>query len=105
MLSGKRLRKLLGQREGDRLVIWPMFDLNEQLEDGSASFDLRLGTRFAAAKRRRITHIDAYSDAPHQTAFVEEYYVPVGQEFVIHPRHFVLATTLEWVRLPTDLGA
>lgn len=106
MLSGKAIRtKLEEKSDDDRLVIWPLFDLNEQVEDGAASFDVRLGTRFASAKRRRLTHIDAYAEAAHQTSYVDEHYVPVGSEFVIHPRHFVLATTLEWVRLPRDLGA
>src|SRR6266496_4254555 len=106
MLSGKSIRaKLEAPGDDDRLVIWPLFDLERQLEDGSASFDVRLGPRFASAKRRRLTHIDAYAAASHQTSYVDEHYVPVGSEFVIHPRHFVLATTLEWVRLPRDLGA
>lgn len=106
MLSGKQLRDLLLDKgDGDRLVIWPLFDLEKQVDEGAASIDLRLGTRFAAAKRRRITHIDAYGEASHQTAVLDEYFVPVGKEFVIHPRHFVLATTLEWIRLPADLGA
>lgn len=106
MLSGTQIRDLLDRKVGDdRLVIWPLFDLSKQLEDGAASFDLRLGPRFAAAKRRALTHIDAYAHSPHQTATLDEYYVPVGHKFVIHPGHFVLATTLEWVRLPASLGA
>jgi dCTP deaminase len=121
MLSGKRLRKLLSARGNgtkDRLVVWPMFDLDAQVEDAAASIDLHLGTRFAAAKRRRIAGIRAYGSilddeeearggaavAPPQDA-LEEYYVPVGDTFVLHPRHFVLAQTLEWVKLPANLGA
>jgi dCTP deaminase len=33
------------------------------------------------------------------------YYVPFTGKYVLHPRSFVLATTLEWVRLPRYLGA
>jgi dCTP deaminase len=105
MLSGKAIRGRLDPASADPLVIWPLFDAAKQIDDTAASFDVRLGTRFAAAKRRRLTHIDAYAHAAHQTAFVDEHYVPVGGEFVIHPRHFVLATTLEWVRLPGNLAA
>jgi dCTP deaminase len=32
-------------------------------------------------------------------------YVPFGQDFFLHPRAFVLAVTLEWVRIPGNLAA
>jgi dCTP deaminase len=31
-------------------------------------------------------------------------YVPFGERFVLHPGNFVLAVTLEWLRLPADLA-
>ncbi|HLG70833.1 MAG TPA: dCTP deaminase [Chloroflexota bacterium] len=34
-----------------------------------------------------------------------EHYVPFGEYFVLHPRHFVLGSTLEYVRLPPEMGA
>jgi dCTP deaminase len=35
----------------------------------------------------------------------KQHFVPFAQEFVLHPARFVLATTLEWIRLPQNYGA
>ncbi len=32
------------------------------------------------------------------------HYVPFGREYVLHPGHFVLGATLEWIRLPRNLA-
>lgn len=32
------------------------------------------------------------------------FYVPFGSTFIVHPGRFVLAATLEWVRVPETLG-
>lgn len=31
--------------------------------------------------------------------------MPFGESYFLHPRAFVLATTLEWIRLPSDIAA
>src|SRR5439155_25248964 len=36
---------------------------------------------------------------------VERIFVPFGETFVLHPNQLVLATTLEYVRLPANVGA
>jgi dCTP deaminase len=33
------------------------------------------------------------------------HYIPFGSEFILHPHSFVLAVTLEWIRLPKTLAA
>lgn len=33
------------------------------------------------------------------------HYIPFGGEFILHPHSFVLAVTLEWIRLPRTLAA
>lgn len=105
ILTGAQIRKRLQSDTLDsRLILWPFFDPSTQIESGSASVDLRLGSRFAVAKRRRMTHLDPYVSYSHPNLVVDEHYVRVGGTFVLHPRHFVLATTLEWVRLPPDLA-
>lgn len=35
----------------------------------------------------------------------ERYLVPFGKDFILHPHNFVLAVTLEWIRMPTHLSA
>jgi dCTP deaminase len=38
-------------------------------------------------------------------AQLDEHYVPIGDGFVLHPRHFVLGATLEYIRMPLDCAA
>jgi dCTP deaminase len=33
------------------------------------------------------------------------HYIPFGSEFILHPNSFVMAVTLEWIRLPRTLAA
>jgi dCTP deaminase len=42
--------------------------------------------------------------ATNEANIAKIYYVPFGRPFVLHPQHFVLAVTLEWLRLPNDLA-
>src|SRR5436309_13869423 len=37
--------------------------------------------------------------------FTRTQYVPFGSKYVLHPGGFVLGATLEWIRLPKNLGA
>ncbi|WP_363316890.1 dCTP deaminase [Chelatococcus sp.] len=77
------------------------------MPDGAASVDLRLGRWFLAIQQSRTSQINLSQtrDADHFEA--EEgrmYYVPFGERFVVHPGRFVLAATLEWIRVPPTLG-
>jgi dCTP deaminase len=38
------------------------------------------------------------------TQIAQSVHVRFGQDFILHPRSFVLGVTLEWFRLPSDLG-
>jgi dCTP deaminase len=88
----------------DPLVIIPMADPDELAASGSASIDLRLGTWFVSLRQARMSHLEV--DAPSQNIqFSKTHYVPFGESYYLHPRSFVLATTLEWLRLPCDIAA
>lgn len=90
-----------------RIVISPILESKRQLDPAGASIDLRIGTRFTVARRAKVTDLD--SNRPDfESRFgslQDEYYVPIGDYFVLHPNHFVLGETLEYVRLPPDVGA
>src|SRR5437764_12657416 len=105
------------------LVVRPAPDA-EALRANTASIDLHLGCWFAAMRESRLPllHLDDDIDrvvakaklSPDQIEVLEDhlpaglvtseaniaktYYVPFGRPFVLHPHHFVLAVTLEWVR-------
>lgn len=91
----------------DPLVITPLLIDEDNLQD-AASIDLRLGTWFVTLKARRHYVLDIYSnqedELPSENSLTNKYYVPFGKEFVLHPRQFVLAITLEWIRVPLSLA-
>lgn len=43
---------------------------------------------------------EAYSEARS----AKRIFIPFGQEFILHPGRFVLASTLEWLNFPACLG-
>ena len=91
----------------DRLVIAPMPDLAELRSKSEASIDLRLGSWFSTTKARRHPILDIYEDEgspPKEASLSSTYYVPFREKFILHPRRFVLAVTLEWIRIPSFLG-
>jgi len=90
----------------ERIVIRPQPTIaGEKL--GAASVDLRLGCWFGQLRRSRMTHFDI-APTPEGVARdirpLKRHYVPFGQKFILHPRDFVLAATLEWIRMPALLA-
>lgn len=89
----------------DPLVLTPMPDLAELRRSGTASLDLRLGTWFLTPKKTRHPLLDVSSPAgaqPSEESFTNAHFVPFGKRFILHPHSFVLAATLEWIRMPRD---
>lgn len=112
-LSGKTIRELLQKTEpkdrDKRLVVSPILEPKEQLKDAEASIDVRLGFDFALVTASDVDSIDEFSETPKWTnedGFERLYkliYRPIGQKLVIHPHQFILASTLEYIRLPYNL--
>lgn len=87
----------------DRLVITPIL---EPAQVGSGSVDLRLGTEFLLRRRTHGAGLDPGEDLQSSVDLRHErIVVPVGETLWLHPQDFVLASTLEFIRLPCDLGA
>jgi dCTP deaminase len=110
VLSTEAIRRRL--RESDvarRLVISPLLDEDEQIKRGQASVDIRLGFNFCLVTASLFGSIDEFQDtSTERKSFRDLYrreYVPFGSSIIIHPHQFVLAQTLEYIRLPTDLMA
>ena len=89
ILSDKTIKKML---ESNELSIDPI-DF-EQI--GPASVDLRLGNTFLTP--RATNGVCSMSEAP-------EYDAVTADEFIVPTRGFVLATTIEVIRLPHNLTA
>ena len=110
LLGYEEIKKLLCKDTAtdvrDRLIISPILELEEQLKPGCASIDLRLGHHFRVAKRTRVSHLNRQEDdyQAKLQRYNEEYFVQLGDFFVLHPRQFVMGETLEWVHLPRNLA-
>jgi dCTP deaminase len=101
ILSDKTIRDLLDQGQ---LGILPLVDdqinpagprVGKQIQP--ASVDLRLGTHFLKLDEHNIAYIDLENPAKY-ISFEKE-------EIILPPHSFMLATTMEYIRLPHDLTA
>jgi dCTP deaminase len=92
-----------------KLVISPLLDEKSQAKTGQAAIDLRLGFEFCLVTASSFGFIDEFnSENHHPESFSKLYrreYVPFGSRIIIHPHQFMLAQTLEYLRLPCDLMA
>jgi dCTP deaminase len=88
-------------------VIAPLIDPLTQIS--STSIDLRLGTRYKIFRKIRGARIDPAGDTVRikknkQEGLIEDIRLKGPPEsIVLHPSEFALASTLEYIRLPTDI--
>ncbi|AOW80656.1 MAG: dCTP deaminase [Halobacteriota archaeon] len=93
---------ILDRLESGTLVIEPLDDPALQIQP--ASVDVRLGEEFLEFQRTNIPSI--HPQRENQVSdYVSETNVAEGEEFILHPGDFVLATTKERVEIPSDLVA
>lgn len=92
-----------------RLIVRPMLDEPGQLKEGQSSIDIRLGLNFCLIAPSLFGSISEFGEIvgpilPLSKLYRREY-IPLGSSIVIHPHQFMLAQTLEYIRLPKDLMA
>ena len=97
VLSDGDIKKALKTK---RIVITPAPDLKIQL--GSCSIDLRLGNIFRIFDHSRNAFIDP-SKKDYSNEITKEVRVKNGESFMMQPGDFVLAVTLEKVKIPADI--
>lgn len=95
ILSDTSILELIEKGE---LVIKP-FDPNLI---GPSSIDLRLGNEFLIFERAKIGVLDPKTPIEN---YVKKVVVDEKEGFIIHPNEFVLATTLEYIKLPDYIAA
>jgi dCTP deaminase len=108
VLSTDAIRKRMDSPLDRRLVITPILDFDEQAKSGQAAIDLRLGCNFCLSAPSAFGCIDEFSDNWSSVHFQKLYpkeYIPLGSHIIIHPHQFILAQSLEYIRLPADLMA
>lgn len=112
LLGGRLLKDILlkpknDEKVSDRLIVTPILDDDNQISNGSASIDVRLGQKFRVPKRTKISHLDHFAQDHMRDIelYKDESFVPIGDYLILHPRQFVLGETLEWLHLPYNLSA
>jgi dCTP deaminase len=84
-----------------------MPDIQALEESGAASVDLRLGTWFVttrASKHPVLRIAEDEKDKSSEHRVTTKQYVRFDDEYFLHPHSFVLASTLEWIRMPRKLA-
>lgn len=83
-----------------RITMTPRINAKTQL--GSCSVDLRLGKQFRVFNHSKIAYIDT-NNSKLTADMMAEVKLKEGEPFILQPGDFVLATTMESVKLPNDL--
>jgi dCTP deaminase len=108
-ISSFQLKSLLRHDEPEkRLIVTPLLDPIEQIKGNQAAIDVRLGRAFSLVRPWSQGVAELQSTSGPEAAFepiVEPVVLQYGQPLIMHPHQFVLARTLEVVRLPDDLVA
>ncbi len=94
-------RQIVEMLKTGKIVIEPLKDSTEQI--GPSSVDLRLGPEFIVFRREKKPYIDPWRDDPVE--FTERVKVAEDEPFIIHPGEFVLASTVEYIKIPADIVA
>jgi dCTP deaminase len=97
ILSDGDIKKALKNK---RVSIAPVPNFSEQL--GSCSIDLRLGNVFRIFEHSKNPYIDP-AKKDYSNEITKEVRVKNGEQFIMQPGDFVLAVTLEKVKIAPDL--
>ncbi len=110
LLNELQIVDRLTRSDRKRIVVTPIIDLKAQL--GPSSLDVRLGSNFRIVKSQLYTHLEPTKPKEEIERDVNKYTEmltvsedPLEGGFVLHPGTFVLASTLEYIRLPNDITA
>ncbi len=97
VLSDRDITKALA---AGRIKISPKPNLKTQL--GSCALDLRLGHRYRVFDHSRTPYIDPQNPKT-LVGITTEIRVKDREAFTLHPGEFILAVTLESIKMPDDL--
>jgi dCTP deaminase len=104
MLNTAEIGKLVSDNNSG-FRISPLLGFDPNKTAGTASIDLRLGCWFIQLRTERCAGFDfGESHRSSEDFLTTKSFVPFGKGFVLHPHSFVLAATLEWIKLPNSLG-
>ena len=102
ILSDKDLKDIIEKKNAVYVEKGP--ELDEDLQIGPSSIDLRLGYDFTFPQTRKMKALDT-KDMRDFARKQEDMTAGPEEGVVIHPGEFVLGTTLETVNIPDDMVA
>lgn len=101
LLSKDKIEEYLKLDEEKRLAITPILDQDSQI--GESTIDLRLGTNFKVDLRTRKPYFDPCNNGRPVETFFEDTYRNFGEKFLLYPEQLVLASTFEYIKLPSNI--
>lgn len=98
-LTRKSIESLIESKD---LIIRPLLD---RKQIGGVTVDFRIGQDFLISYLGRDVSIDATGETRDKplSSFFDETRRMVGEAFVFHPNQVVLCSTLEYVKLPSNV--
>ncbi len=101
------VRRLASTNDDERIIITPLLFPEDQI--GSATIDVHLGTEFLILDTSKSDSFDPLMNEKDFTEIVTNSRrtkrLSHKKPFILHPGELVLASTLEWIRVPVDLVA
>jgi dCTP deaminase len=109
ILSGGVLNKdlIVARLDAKELVIRPLLDPQKQINN--TGVDFRLGYDFLVTVHGREAYMNASlnSESGYNVRGLKYHFQEsrrqIGETFILHPSQTVLATSLEYIKLPTDI--
>jgi dCTP deaminase len=105
ILGKSRLKSALSENDvTKRLFVTPLLS---DTQIGTASIDIRIGGEFIAVRRGNLPYLDVGGNTltkSQRGRYEHKHYIERGEPFYLHPQELVLASTVEYFRLPADLG-
>ena len=105
VINYDELTKRLNSEGDDKIFITPLIDPHLQI--GYDSIDLRLGNEFLIFNKSNISEINPVTEKLNERIgeYQTKIQISIERPLILHPRQFVLGTSLEYIRLPRDLMA
>src|SRR3989338_8921219 len=95
ILSDRDIKKVIKNKH---LVFEPKLKPDQI---GPASIDLKLGSVFKVFNTEKESLLDIKKGLPKH--FTKTYRLKKGERFILHPNNYILASTLEYMKIPDDL--
>lgn len=103
LLSNESLKGKINNNDLERgKFIHPLLDFDQV---GSICVDLRLDVFFYVPIKTVNPTINLLSKEQSIEKFFQNTYRNIGQKFIIYPNQYILANTLEYIRLPKNVHA